>query len=453
MLRRPASVQTTLRSAVGGTLVGIAIVFVFVLFQATQFYELTDPRAMDQAQLARNISRGEGFTTKLVRPLSLARFPRLNRHPDVASAPLHPLFMSLLFRALGPSARVASWASGIPFLVTIPLVLWLGTRAFSRKVGVLAAMATAANLGLLGVATGGTAVPLAGLLFTLLAVVVIKLHETERRCAPLTAAAGALTALLYLTHYLYLLVFLPIAVLVVARFPARQRVVALVVFVLAFGLVCSPWWVRNLLLVRDPLYTVTASEMVMGTRTHAGNTLYRSMDPAPDWLVPFAFHNPREIYEKVHDAAMLLHPVALTVAGVVMTPFFLVAIIIPLGHVGLDRLRYAVCACLVLLAGGALLLMPDRTVLLPLAPVMTVVGAAFFYQLLDLRLRPLAEGHRARWTSIAVTVLLVLHGLPVLLQLAPGRTTGAGQPAQIMRACQELNNLTSQLAGGARPAT
>jgi 4-amino-4-deoxy-L-arabinose transferase-like glycosyltransferase len=422
MLQKPLPTQDAVRAALGGTLIGVAIVFVYVLFQATQVYDLEEPRAMDQAQVARNLSRGEGFSTKLIRPLSLARVPQLSRHPDLANAPLHPLVMSLLFRALGPSARVASWTSGLAFLLTVPLVLWLGTHTFTRKVGMLAALATATSLGLLTVGSTGTDVALLTFLFTLLAIVLVCLRESETRRMPLTAAAGALTALLYLTNYVYILVALPVGVLVGASLPARRRIPGVVTFGLALVAVCSPWWTRNLLLTGDPFFTVTASETVMGTRTHSGNTLYRTFDPKPPGLAAFLFNNPRELYEKAHDAAVGLEPAFFTVAGVIMTPFFLVAVLIPLGHEGLDRLRLMLYVAMVFLAVGVLALLRDFTPLLAVTPVIMVVAAAFFYQLLDLRLRGLSEKHKARWTNLAVTLLLLLHAAPVVLALAPGRT-------------------------------
>jgi hypothetical protein len=428
----------------------VGVVFLYVVFQATQVYELSDARAMDEAQVARNLSRGEGFTTLLLRPLTLAKVPQIEGHPDLVNAPLHPLFMSLLFRALGPTTRVASWASGIPFLLTIPLVFWLGARAFSRKVAVLAVLAVASNLGLLTVASAGTHIALLSLWFTVLAIVLVRLQEGEPRRGLWTVAAAAVCALLYLTDYLYLAVALPVVVLVAALVPVRRRAVAVLTFGVVFGVVCSPWWVRNFLVVRSPFYTASSYETMMGTRTHAGNTLYRDMNPAPESLAAFALKNPRELYEKARDAAMTLTPAVFTIAGVVMTPFFLVAIMIPLGHVALDRLRLVLYAALVLLALGTLMVVPDSARLLPVVPIVTLVAAAFFYQLLDLRLRPLPERLKERWSAVALTLLLLCHGLPVLLLLAPGRAADTGQPARLRRACQEANNLTQQYSGGLR---
>lgn len=451
MLQQSKPVQNVARAAVSAGLIGVGVVFLYVMFQATQVYELADARAMDQAQLARNISRGQGFTTFLIRPLTLARAPQFVGHPDLVNAPLYPYFLAALFRGLGAVTRVAAWASGIPFLLTVPLVYWLARRVFSRKVALLSVAAVASHLGLLTAASSGTHIGLLALLFTMLVVVLVLLQEADARRGVWIAAAAALCAALYLTDYLYLVVAVPTVVLVAGTARVRHRLPSVLVFALVFGVLCSPWWVRNFMVTRSPFYTASWSETIMGTRTHAGNTLYRDMNATPDSLAQFLVHNPRELHEKARDAALALTPAVFTVGGVVMTPFFLAATLIPLGHLALDRVRLVLYASLLLLALGMLLLAPDTSRLLPTVPLITIVAAAFFYQLLDLRLRPLSEVHKHRWATAAVTVLLGCHALPMVLQLTPGRVTEASQPAALRRACQEINSLTRQYSGGLRP--
>ena len=42
-----------------------------LLYNLFEYRNLANPEAMDAAQVARNVARGEGFTTRFVRPLSL----------------------------------------------------------------------------------------------------------------------------------------------------------------------------------------------------------------------------------------------------------------------------------------------------------------------------------------------------------------------------------------------
>ncbi|MBI5397286.1 MAG: glycosyltransferase family 39 protein [Verrucomicrobia bacterium] len=64
----------------------------------SQFRGLNQREAMDQAQLGRNLVRGEGYTTRFIRPMSIWRLnersrwrdPMLKNHPDLANPPLYP---------------------------------------------------------------------------------------------------------------------------------------------------------------------------------------------------------------------------------------------------------------------------------------------------------------------------------------------------------------------------
>ncbi|MEN6545857.1 MAG: hypothetical protein ABFE07_07450, partial [Armatimonadia bacterium] len=155
-MRENAPVPKSLRLWLAGAILAVGIAFIFVVFQAARMAEVSDPRAMDQAQIARNLSRGAGYTTRLLRPLSLSQIPQVENHPELVNAPLHPVCMSIMFRIFGPSARTVSWTSGLAFLLTIPLVLWLAWHVFSRKVAMLAIFIVATNIGLLNVAVSGT---------------------------------------------------------------------------------------------------------------------------------------------------------------------------------------------------------------------------------------------------------------------------------------------------------
>lgn len=442
-------VQRTIRRALVGIVVGFGLLFVYVMFQASQFYELTDIYALDYAQVARNLAAGEGFSTKILRPLSLTVVPQVERHPELTQAPLHPLWMSLLFRLFGPSARVASWACGIPFLLTLPLVLWLGWKNFSPKVGILSMVVVATNVRLLQVAISGVEAALLGFLLTLFVVLALLHSQSKGGSRVLAGLCGVVMGLIFLTKYLWIMALLPLLILVMSSAPPRRRLPTALIFLVGFGLILLPWVVRNQRVTGKPFFTLSSYETIMGTRSHSGNTLYRSFDESPSTFVNYAFHHPREIYEKMRDAALVLEPTILALAGAVMMPFFLVAIIVPLGNTFFDRFRLAIYAMLILLVVALTLVVPDRRLLLPLVPIISLIGVIFFYQLLDLRIRPLSERLKARWTTAAVILLLFFHGLPLILQLAPGRANLALQPVTIRRAAGELNSLTKDAAGGA----
>src|SRR5271169_6813660 len=95
----------------------IALAFVYDL---RAYRNLAAPEAMDAAQLARNISQGNGYTTLLIRPFSLYLVQRYNEarspfaltnaafdfaqiktaHPDLANPPVYPLLLAGLMKVL-----------------------------------------------------------------------------------------------------------------------------------------------------------------------------------------------------------------------------------------------------------------------------------------------------------------------------------------------------------------
>src|SRR5262245_37350014 len=84
-------------------LLALLAIFVAVVYHLTEFRNFTTQEAMDSAQLARNLSNGEGFRTGFIRPLSLhllkVKAQEEHRdehaiyqapHPDLANPPLYP---------------------------------------------------------------------------------------------------------------------------------------------------------------------------------------------------------------------------------------------------------------------------------------------------------------------------------------------------------------------------
>ncbi len=89
-----------------GLLLTVTLGAILLLYAGNQFSGLRYPEAMDQAQLGRNLARGEGYMTRFIRPLSMwqeLNCPRwrnamLERHPDLMNPPVYPILIgSLLY--------------------------------------------------------------------------------------------------------------------------------------------------------------------------------------------------------------------------------------------------------------------------------------------------------------------------------------------------------------------
>ena len=98
------------------------------VYDLRSYQNMSAPEAMDAAQLARNLSRGRGFTTEFVRPLSIHLIRQkgtetsgkdpahLNLgHPDISNPPAYPVVLAGLMKVLpfhyDSSLKGAFWSA------------------------------------------------------------------------------------------------------------------------------------------------------------------------------------------------------------------------------------------------------------------------------------------------------------------------------------------------------
>lgn len=101
-----ADTAVTIRRAIFCVLVlGFAIITVFFTFRG-----LSSPRGMEQAQVAREIARGNGFTTKVIRPMTVWQMEEKNqakeeiasfkKFPETYHAPINPCVYAAVLKAV-----------------------------------------------------------------------------------------------------------------------------------------------------------------------------------------------------------------------------------------------------------------------------------------------------------------------------------------------------------------
>ncbi len=428
-------------------MVALGAALLYLVYQATQFDDLVNINALDMAQISRNVARGDGFTTKFIRPLTLAvneNTTTIAKHPDLVTPPLHPLLTAGLFKVFGASARVAAWACGLCFLLTIGITYWLAIRVFSGQVATLAMVMVATDTALLQYAVSGLETSLLTLLVTLLFLVLFTHWQAKRYQTLLSAIAGAVACLIYLTQYAWLVIWLPVLLVIIYNAERERKLTNAIVFVVISVLVGMPWFVRNYNITGDPFFTYRWTEAVMGTMTHSANTLFRTWNESPPGFISFAMDAPREMYQKVRTGLLYLRPVVVDTGGPFIAVFFWVAILIPLGGLGFERIRKAVYATIVLLTIVLSVLGASGRLVAPLAPFMTVVGLALFCELLNRRVGRLPELPKRRWRSTGTAILLAVHIIPLALVMMPGFPTYYTQGVALQRAANELNSFLEE---------
>ena len=140
-------------------LIGLSLLYLLVTFQG-----LDSPKGMDQSQIAREIARGKGFTTKVLRPISVWKSGQVqegdpiiqNANYDTYHAPLHPILLGWTLKMVdGDDAdkwrmtendtvykldRIVAATSVICFLIAIGVNYLLISRIFDSKIGGVTAL-------------------------------------------------------------------------------------------------------------------------------------------------------------------------------------------------------------------------------------------------------------------------------------------------------------------------
>jgi hypothetical protein len=252
------------RVKVGLLLGALGFMIYLWLFSTTGFKGLAHEKAIEQAQISREIARGNGFSTKMIRPAAMWLYQRntgtfpVERQPDIFHAPLHPwinswfillakdswLMTTKMFQY--PSDKIIAGLGLTFFLLSVLVSYFTAQRLFDRRLALL-------GMGLLVLCQRFWDFALSGLpqmlmlflfscaVHTLFRAVQAKVEEKS----PLwwIVATGALFGLLALAHGLTMWIFAGALIFTVLYFRpyGRHAGIMLAVFMLFYG----PWMIRN----------------------------------------------------------------------------------------------------------------------------------------------------------------------------------------------------------------
>jgi hypothetical protein len=428
-------------------LVFFGMVGLAVWYDLAAFKNLSTIEGMDAAQLARNLSQGEGFTTRCIRPFSLylagrqqaAGTPLLDKaHPDLSNAPLYPLLLALAMKAVPvahPDTTVAreftiyqpdlfiTIFNQILFLIAVWMTFRLARRLLDEPAAWVTAGVFAGSELFWRFSSSGQSTLLLIILFLGLVEVLARIEPHTREGAGRSAGwmsgmvllAGALTGLAGMTRYSFGLLIIPVLGFLLSL-PTPRRANMVITCSLAFLAVMAPWVVRNWMLSGAPFGTAGYA-VFQDTAIFKGLDLERTLHP--DFSLLAGPDLWRKLWTSLHD---ILGKELPRLGGSWVGAFFLVGLLVPFRSPTLGRLRQFVLGALALLtlaqALGRTGLTADspevnsENLLVVLAPMVFLFGVSLFFLLVD------TFGVKMpSFRLFVVTVFLLVASAPLLLTL------------------------------------
>ena len=378
-------------------LFALAIVHLFVLFRG-----LGTEQAMDQAQIARQVARGEGLTTKFIRPLehNLAEteaegnVPLVGLH-DTYHSPLNPLILGAVFKLVGadnftswqmaeneliyPLDRVVALVSTLFFMMAIGVTYLLVSRVFDGKIaGVTALLMVMCDL-FWKFSQSGLPQMLLLLLFSCglyFAYRAVENQEEGNNSIVQPLIAAAFFALMVLTHWLTAWVFF--GYLIYAAIAFRPRgIIALSSLAILFIAVLYPL-IRMADITGQP-FGAARFVFYNGLSNGSESTIMRTLDLSSTPLLIDGLL--LKILGTTLIQATSLIPF---LGGILAAPVFFIALLHPFKRTSIARFRWMIALMWLFGAIGMAIfginssnaLHPNQIHLL-FAPIMAAYGLAF----------------------------------------------------------------------------
>jgi hypothetical protein len=459
--------ETVSRSGyVKALLVFLGAVLLALIYDLRNFKNMSTQEAMDSAQLARNISEGNGYTTQFIRPFSIFILKRANEGdtniislaaknglPDISNPPIYPYTLAGLmkvlpfrfeiasaekkvrafwgneetFRRYQPDFLIALFNQFLMFAMLVLAFFW-ARKLFDSTVAWGSSVLLLFSELLWRFSSSGLSTILLMLIFVgliwALTLFEIELREPrfgEHGVMILAGVIGIMLAIGALTRYSFAWLIIPTLIFVIICSGPRRVQCSLAV-IIYFLLVMTPWIWRNFHLTGTLLGTATYTP-VQDTVLYPDHQLERSLDPQLRVIPQFLW---MKLFANLH--AIRAH---LMGTGWVMA-LFLAGLLIEFRNVTLRRVRYFVVFSFVTLTLVEALertqlsadspTINSENLLILLLPVTLIYATSFFCILLD----------RLPWAQIQKNLLGLVFAflacLPMGLTLLKAEPTTLSYP-------------------------
>lgn len=386
------------------------------LYDVLAFQPLPSEEAMETVQLARNVSEGQGYVTKSIRPWSLYLLreaapegrPRASVSlpvPDLNNPPVYPILLAGAMKVLPLSFQADQFWFYQPerwiavfnqllFLAAAAVLFWIARRLFDSRVAWLSAAVLVGTNLFWRFSISGLSTMLLVLFFLLIVWCLIRIEAREQDSSGSGAGlglgllAGALVGLGGMTRYGFSSLIVPV-VLFVAWVAPRSRGKLCFGILLSFVLVMSPWLARNFAVSRA-VFGEAGYAVLQETPPLPGDSLERSLNPEKE----LKRVTPMDVFDKfMVNSRGLWRDDLPRYGGNWISAFFLVGLLIPFRNPTLGRVRlfliFSLVALFVTQALGQTHLTTDcpeinsENLLAVAAPLVFVYGVSLFFILFD----------------------------------------------------------------------
>ncbi|WP_411828182.1 glycosyltransferase family 39 protein [Luteolibacter sp. AS25] len=367
----------------------------------TLFRGLNAPAAMDQAQIAREVARGNGFTTKFIRPVAYQktvdhqkRTVPFTGFQDTYHSPLNPLLNAAVFKLIGaddadqwrmadderifPLDRVIATVSTLCFLISIGVCYLLVSRIFDAKIAAVTAILMLFCDTFWNYSLSGLPQMLMLLLFSCALYFVYRaVEESSEGRVPFVPAiiAAVFFTLLSLTHFLTVWIALGYIIFAAVFFRPRGIVglAALVILIVPFVFIL----LRNNSIDGSP-FGVAFLNLYNGIGGGKEDIVMRTLN-----IDSYPLLNQGFLSSIIQTTLTQTTTIVPFLGAIIVAPLFFLSLLHPFRRPAIANFRWAILIMFAVSAFGLAIfgistdsLDPNQTHLL-FAPIMTAYGLAF----------------------------------------------------------------------------
>ncbi|HID06660.1 MAG TPA: hypothetical protein EYP10_05875 [Armatimonadetes bacterium] len=398
----------------------------------------------DNAQLARNVMRGQGLRTSFLRPLAMALTKSDSSRAlpsDIVNPPVTAIITGFCFAVIGEDDKAVIRIGIATYLTAIAICTALAYYAFGSIAGVLTTLLLTLNARLVDAAVNGfpgfiPACLIAWCAFKLLTLLRNPLPSPQlpRRTRFINHLRRLIITIAYLRTFFWygllagmtalswfpMLPAVPVLILYSGRASSRQwRVYAVLTGLFAASIVIGGWIWRNYRVTGKPILTIMSYEVMMWSDVYPGYSLYRATTPPVETPYGFIIHRPLTFLHKfIRETAEGIRTISNTL-GPITIAFLILFALRPVSRGDADaRWRYAMWLTAILIGIWVCAHHVTGFSFLPIAPLLTLFAAsamgACIDQLLNTRPAWLLRLSTQTATNLLSAILLCIHALPTL---------------------------------------